>query len=163
MTMNKHALMVRFFIALFILLTLSGVARSEPLLLSAETAYQRAQSGDITLIDIRSPGEWRETGVPSGAIPVTMHHPDGVDAFYAAVMSAVGKDKNRPIALICAAGNRSRWAQAFLADKGFKNIQNVSEGLFGNNKLPGWLQRGLPTTKHPEKPKPTGKLGALRR
>jgi rhodanese-related sulfurtransferase len=77
-----------------------------------------------------------------------MHDPNGVDGFYAAVLSAVGKDKNRPIALICAAGNRSRWAQAFLADKGFKNIQNVGEGLFGNSTLPGWLKRGLPTTKH---------------
>lgn len=146
--MDKHALMIRFSLALFILLTLSGVARSEGFLLSADTAYQRAQSGDVTLIDIRSPGEWRETGVPSGAIAVTMHDPEGVDAFYAAVLSAVGKDKTRPIAIICAAGNRSRWAQAFLADKGFKNIQNVGEGLFGNNKLPGWLKRGLPTTKH---------------
>lgn len=141
--------MKRFFLSLCIALALSGIAQSEPFLLSADTAYQRAQTGDITLIDIRSPGEWRETGVPSGAIPVTMHDPGGVDAFYAAVLSAVGKNKNRPIALICAAGNRSRWAQAFLTGKGFKNIQNVGEGLFGSNKSPGWLKPGLPTTKHP--------------
>jgi rhodanese-related sulfurtransferase len=144
--------MKQFALVLCIALTLSGVAHSEPFLLSADTAYLRAQSGGITLIDIRSPAEWHKTGVPSGAIPVTMHDPDGVEAFYAAVLSAVGKDKNSPIALICAAGNRSRWAQAFLAGKGFKNIQNVSEGLFGNNKLPGWLKRGLPTTIHPRQP-----------
>jgi hypothetical protein len=56
--------MIRFSIFLSILLVLPGIAGSETFLLPADTAYQRAQSGDITLIDIRTPGEWRETGIP---------------------------------------------------------------------------------------------------
>ncbi len=130
--------------ALFCILFLSGGARAGPGQLHADDAYRRAQSGEITLIDTRSPAEWRQTGLPGGALPVTMHNPDGVDAFLRAVLAATGNDKHKPIALICAAGNRSRWAQKFLAEKGFTNIENVGEGLYGNGVHPGWLRRGLP-------------------
>jgi rhodanese-related sulfurtransferase len=138
--------MMKYFVFLFIFMGISAANGAEPLLLAADAAYQRARSGKLTLIDIRSPSEWRQTGVPKAAIAVTMHDSKGVDAFYANVLAAVDRDKSRLIALICAAGNRSRWAQGFLAEKGFQNIRNVSEGMFGNGKLPGWLARGLPVT-----------------
>ena len=73
-----------------------------------------------------------------------MHDPGGVDAFYRAVLAAMGDDKNKPFALICAAGNRSRWAREFLAGKGFTRIEDVGEGVFGNGIHVGWLRRGLP-------------------
>ena len=57
------------------------------------------------------------------------------------------RDKSRPIAVICAAGNRSRWASRFLAEKGFAKVIDVAEGLFGNGRLPGWLARGLPVVR----------------
>lgn len=133
-------------LSLLIALTLwSATARAEPLLLRADAAYKRATSGEITLIDIRTPREWRETGVPQGAMTLTMHTSKNV--FYERVVAAVGGDKSKPIALICAAGNRSRWASNFLAEKGFSRILNVGEGLFGNGTLPGWLTRGLPVRK----------------
>lgn len=125
-------------------LLLTGGAWAGSSQLRADDAFRRAQSGKITLIDIRSPAEWRQTGVPQGALPITMHDPAGIDAFYRAVLAATGNDKAKPVALICAAGNRSRWAQKFLADKGFTHIENVGEGMFGNGAQPGWLRRGLP-------------------
>ncbi|NKB60024.1 MAG: rhodanese-like domain-containing protein [Alphaproteobacteria bacterium] len=136
--------MIRNALLLILFFTIPGSAFADSALLTADTAYQRARSGHITLLDIRSPGEWRQTGMPAGAVALTMHNPDGADAFYKDVLEAVGRDKSRPIAVICAAGNRSRWAQAFLTSKGFTNIQDVGEGLFGNGALPGWLKRGLP-------------------
>ena len=130
--------------SLGVFLWVCGTSAAEPLLLPADSAYRQARAGSITLIDIRRPGEWRQTGVPDGAVALTMHNSKGPNAFYETVLAAVDRDKSRPIALICAAGNRSRWASRFLAGKGFKQIVNVAEGLFGNGKLPGWLARGLP-------------------
>ncbi len=130
--------------ALLCVLHWSGGAWAESELLRADDAFRRAQAGEITLIDIRSPAEWRQTGVPRGALPITMHDPDGIDAFYRGILAATGNDKHKPIALICAAGNRSLWAQKFLTDKGFTHIENVGEGLYGNGIHPGWLRRGLP-------------------
>jgi rhodanese-related sulfurtransferase len=130
--------------ALFCILFLSSGAWADAGLLHADDAYRRARSGNITLIDIRSPAEWRQTGVPRGAMAITMHNPDGIDAFYRAILAATGNDKQKPLALICAAGNRSRWAQKFLTDRGFTRVENVGEGLYGNGVHPGWLRRGLP-------------------
>ena len=130
--------------ALLWVLFLPGGAWAGSGLLHADDAYRRVQSGDITLIDIRSPAEWRQTGVPKGALPITMHNPDGVEAFYRAVLAALGNDKQKPVAVICAAGNRSRWARKFLAGKGFSHVEDVGEGLYGNGIDPGWLRRGLP-------------------
>jgi len=123
---------------------LPNTAQSGPDLLHADDAYRRARSGEIILLDIRSPGEWRQSGVPRGALPVTLHDRNGIEAFYRAILAATGNDKSKPIALICATGNRSRWAQGFLASKGFTGIENVGEGLYGNGIHPGWLRRGLP-------------------
>ncbi len=112
--------------------------------LSPERAYALAKAGKILLFDIRSPEEWRRSGVPAGAKTVTMHDAKGPRGFYEAILAAVGGDKTRPIALICAAGNRSRWAQSFLVANGFLRVLDVSEGVFGNGTGPGWLRRGLP-------------------
>ena len=67
--------------------------------------------------------------------------------YYRRVLAAVGQDKTKPIAVICAAGNRSRLASNFLTQRGFSRVANVGEGLFGNRKQPGWLARGLPVQK----------------
>ncbi len=138
--------MKRLIVMFFMLAAWCGAAVADPLLLPADLAHRQAKSGEILLIDIRTPQEWRRTGVPDGAIPLTMH--TAKDAFYDRVLAAVGRDKTKPVALICAAGNRSRWARDFLARNGFASVANVAEGFFGNGVLPGWLARGLPTVKH---------------
>ena len=70
-------------------------------------AKTSAESGEIVLIDIRHPSEWRETGVAAPAKTITMHDPKGPNAFLNAVVKAVGGDISRPVALICASGVRS--------------------------------------------------------
>ena len=105
----------------------------------------------MTIIDVRSPREWRQTGIPKGAMTVTIHNPNGTKAFIQAVEKAVGGDRSRPVALICAAGVRSARAVRILSAAGFKNLQNISEGMMGHPKAgPGWLNRGLPTNPCPE-------------
>lgn len=119
-------------------------ADSDARVVTAPEALTRVESGELLLIDVRSPAEWRETGIPEPAIPVTIHQSGGPSAFFDAIIKAVGDD-DRPIALICASGRRSGVARRLLTEHGFTAVFDVSEGMLGNSKGPGWIARGLPT------------------
>ena len=120
--------------------------RAQDTLMSAADAYQALRAGAITLIDVRSAQEWRAEGIPSGALPVSIHQAGGPRAFYEAVLAATGGDKQRPVALICASGVRSGYAQRLLAAAGFTTLWNVAEGMEGSRYGPGWRRQSLPTT-----------------
>lgn len=115
--------------------------------LSASEAFRQSKEGDLVIIDVRSPREWQQTGVPSGARTITMHDPKGMTAFLNNVLATVGGNKNTRIAMICARGNRSRYTQQFLVQHGFTHVLDVSEGMLGREPSPGWLARNLPTKK----------------
>lgn len=111
--------------------------------LSVEDAYDLAQNGAITLVDIRRPDEWAATGVGEGANPLDMRRKD----FLSALDTLVGGDRTAPIAVMCARGVRSKWLSAQLTNAGFTQIIDVPEGMLGSKAGPGWLRIGLPTTK----------------
>ncbi|MDH3236125.1 MAG: rhodanese-like domain-containing protein [Alphaproteobacteria bacterium] len=115
--------------------------------LSAPDAHAQARAGKIVLIDVRSPGEWRDTGVPAGAKLVTIHHPQGARGFLRDILAAADGDKTRPIALICARGVRSSRGKRFLEANGFTNVIDVPEGMLGRGAAPGWLARKLPVRR----------------
>ncbi|NMG45307.1 rhodanese-like domain-containing protein [Aromatoleum toluvorans] len=107
-------------------------------------AQAKARAGQLTLIDVRTPEEWRETGVAPGAGRVNFYHPGGPEGFVKDVLAKVGGKRDTPIALICHSGNRSAQAQRLLAAQGFTNVYSVSEGMSGSSAGPGWIKRGLP-------------------
>lgn len=113
--------------------------------LPADEALRRAEAGELLIVDVRSPLEWRRTGLPAGAAPVTIHNSGGPEAFLREVEAAVGGDRDRPVALICASGVRSRAAQSFLAARGFTHVYDIAEGMHGGRHGPGWMSRRLPT------------------
>lgn len=129
------------FAALLALATLPAHAQD----ISAPEALQAAQDGRIKLIDIRTPPEWKQTGVAHGALPINMIHPQGPAGFLNEVMAIVGGDRTAPIALICRTGNRTTQVQKFLQAQGFTQVYNVREGMAGSSAGPGWLARKLPT------------------
>lgn len=108
--------------------------------LTVAQAHQAAASGDVVLVDIRTPREWAQTGVPEGAHPIDMRRDD----FLAALSRAAGSDKGRSIALICARGVRSARLSRALTEAGYTNIVDVPEGMLGSGAGPGWLKTGLP-------------------
>ena len=112
--------------------------------LTAPEAAAAVSAGKITLIDIRTPPEWKETGVAKGAQLINMLHPQGAPGFTNALLDKVKGDKNAPIALICRTGNRTTQVQRFLQAQGFTQVYNVSEGMAGSRAGPGWLARKLP-------------------
>ncbi len=124
----------------------------EHLVIDPPTAFERAQSGELLIIDVRSQSEWAQTGVPAGARTASLQNEMGIPNknFTAEVEAAAGQDLDRPIAFICAAGIRSAVAREIVESLGFSRTLDISEGMFGNPRGPGWIRRGLPTDACPE-------------
>ena len=112
--------------------------------MSAPDALAASKAGKLTLVDIRTPGEWAQTGVPSGAARIDIQNPKGVSGFVEEILRQTKGDKNAPVALICRSGNRSTQAQRLLEAQGFTHVVNVKEGMSGSSAGPGWLRRALP-------------------
>jgi rhodanese-related sulfurtransferase len=89
---------------------------------------QNCSNGDCpVVVDVREPWEYRQGHVP-GAVLIPLGQ----------LSSRVKElDLERPVAVICASGNRSQSAAALLGQKGFKTIYNVSGGTSA------WMYSGL--------------------
>ena len=115
--------------------------------LTPQEAQTRLSSGEIMIIDVRLPMEWAKTGLPEGALGISLQDQTlGLrQGFVEDVLQALDGDRDRPVALICASGQRSAFAQKLLADNGFTAVHDIGEGVTGGERGPGWLQRRLPT------------------
>ncbi|HRJ57771.1 MAG TPA: MBL fold metallo-hydrolase [Anaerolineales bacterium] len=93
---------------------------------------QSCTNGDCpVVVDVREPWEYRQGHVP-GAILMPLGQ----------IASRVAElDPERPVAVICASGNRSQSAAALFGQKGFKTIYNVLGGTGG------WMYGGLPISR----------------
>lgn len=116
-------------------------AHAEPDI-SAPQAFERAKEGKLLIIDVRTPEEWRETGVIPAARRVDFYR--GPQVMLKSVLEMVGGDKNTPVAVVCHSGSRSSEAQRFLQAQGFTKVYNLKEGMAGSAAGPGWLNRQLP-------------------
>lgn len=130
--------------AAFMLLSISACSRDSGPTLTAPDAYARAQAGTLTLIDVRPPEEWRQTGVAQGALRIDMASANGEAGFIRQVSAQLAGNPSRPIGLLSRAGNRGTNAQRILRDAGFTHVYNVKEGMTGSSAGPGWIARGLP-------------------
>jgi rhodanese-related sulfurtransferase len=132
-----------------ILLSISACSRDAGPTLTAPEAHAQAQAGQLTLIDIRRPDEWRQTGVADGAIRINMIHPQGVPGFVRQVGAELDGQRDTPIGLICRTGNRTTHMQQALREAGFTRVYNIKEGMVGSSAGPGWIARGLPVKACP--------------
>lgn len=114
--------------------------------LTVSEAHQQAIAGEVLLIDIRRPDEWRSTGIGEGAQPLDMRREDFIEA----LTDLAGGARNRRIALICARGVRSARLANRLSSAGFSAIVDVPEGMLGSYAGPGWLRSNLPVTDYVE-------------
>ena len=107
---------------------------SEVQAVSVSEAQQLVSNDQAVLIDVRRAREWSSTGMAENAIGITLQDED----FLEQVLSAVGGDKSRPIALICQTGGRSWFAQQRLQAEGFTTVVNVTGGTRD------WIEQALP-------------------
>ena len=129
----------RLLVAAALLLAPVCAGAAEVTVAPAEAAAM-AGAHSVTLVDIRTPGEWADTGIPSGARTVSWGQPD----FMQRMLDLVAGDRDAPLVLICRTGNRSARAVAALREGGFTQVRHVAEGMAGGPNGPGWLTRGLP-------------------
>ena len=96
----------------------------------------------VTIIDIRRPEEWKQTGVVKGSQRLTSFDKGGrlVPNFLPTVTQNIPKDQ--PVILICRTGNRTSALSAHLSrELGYTNIYNVKDGITR------WIREGNPVTR----------------
>jgi len=87
-------------------------------------------STGIKVIDIRTRGEWQQTGILKNSIPITFFDEFGrydTKKFISEVESHISKDEK--FAIICRTGHRTIDVGEFLASKGF-NVINLIGGIY---------------------------------
>ena len=100
------------------------------------------QAQGALIIDVRTPAEWKDTGVIKGSVRITYMDNEGrVDkpAFLKMVEDKT-MSKDDLIVLVCRTGVRSKKAAEWLAKEGYTNIYNKTHGIkeclrFNKDKL----------------------------
>ncbi len=108
--------------------------------MTAQEAHEALGKGDIILVDVRTPMEWRKSGVAEGAETISLNDPN----FLARLEQLTGGDKSKRVAFICATGSRTAQLARALKGYGWDNIIDVTDGMMGNFSSPGWIRSGLP-------------------
>jgi hydroxyacylglutathione hydrolase len=99
--------------------------------ISTTELNQRLSKNGIVVVDVRSPGEWR-----NGHIAGAKHIPAGEVR-----QRATELQKEKPIHVICGSGYRSSLATSILLRDGFPDVTNVMGGMTS------WTKAGLPVEK----------------
>ena len=98
--------------------------------LTNEYISQKLIDSKIPIVDIRTVGEWRESGLLANAIPITFFDERGnydINAFLTKLNQAV--DTKKPFALICHTGSRTSMLAPFLSEKLNYKVINLKGGM----------------------------------
>ncbi len=102
--------------------------------MSTEELTPEFLSKNITIFDIRTTPEWKQTGIVKNSIPLTFFDEKGaydVQKFLQGVSKHVKEGET--FALICATGNRTLVVSTFLGKNGFSVI-NLKGGVMAAMK-----------------------------
>jgi hydroxyacylglutathione hydrolase len=83
----------------------------------------------VQIVDVREESEWRTSHIP-GSLFAPYHDLDALPD---------GLDPQRPVAAICASGQRSGVAASLLASLGAREVLHVVDG-----GVPAWERAGYP-------------------
>ena len=92
----------------------------------------------VPIIDVRTAGEWKQTGIIPNSHLLTFFDEQGkydVQTWLGALQNIAQPDQ--PMALICATGGRTKAIAHFLSTQlGYQQVYNVSEGIYA------WIKEG---------------------
>ena len=91
---------------------------------------QLIKDSNVQLVDVRTLAEHMEGHIP-GSLNINVKDEAG---FPLAVDELL--DKEKPVAVYCRSGRRSRTAAEFLIKKGFKKVYNLDKGILN------WIEEG---------------------
>ncbi|HAY26654.1 MAG TPA: rhodanese-like domain-containing protein [Candidatus Accumulibacter phosphatis] len=122
------------------------LALAFPLLLRAEVVdignaeLARLLAAGVPVIDIRTAGEWKQTGVVPNSRLLTFFDERGRADAPAWLQQVQGVAKaNEPVIVICRSGNRTRAASQLLSQQaGYRTVYNVRDGIRA------WAAEGRP-------------------
>ncbi|MGE4513859.1 MAG: thioredoxin domain-containing protein [Chryseobacterium sp.] len=125
-------------IVVFFLIVLTGCgkaqnSKNESSLPATEFSKKLDQTKDAQLVDVRTPGEFR-----NGHLKNAMNIDWNADDF---TEKAKVLDKEKPVFLYCMSGPRSTSAAAKLQEMGFKNVYEMQGGMMK------WRNANLPEIK----------------
>ena len=116
-------------IMLFLVLTVSVFAT-----VTNEEASQKLIDSNIPIVDIRTPGEWKETGLLKRSIPIMLFDEKGnydLKVFLDELNKVV--DTTKQFAIICRTGSRTKLLAEFLSKKLNYNVINIKSGIMYAN------------------------------
>ena len=125
-------MLVRLVSVVFAVLLLGACSAPPPYTNVDNSGLQQLLESSVTLIDIRRPEEWRETGVVEGSQGMTFVDASGrlVPGFLETFSTMVSPDQ--PVVLICRTGNRTDVLGRHLVEKmGYSQVNNVRDGIIG--------------------------------
>lgn len=91
---------------------------------------QKLIDSKIKIVDIRTVGEWKETGLIKNSIPIEFFDQSGhydVKAFMQKFQAKV--KPNEPVALICNTGSRTKLVSEFLSKYYHYNVIDLQGGI----------------------------------
>ena len=98
--------------------------------LKNEYLTQKLLDSKIPIVDIRTTGEWRETGIIKGSIPIMFFNQKGaydMSDFLKKLNENV--DTKKPFALICRTGSRTKQVSTYLAKELNYPVVNIVGGI----------------------------------
>ena len=113
-----------------ILLTLLILASSLLAEVTHKYLSQKMIDSKIPIVDIRTPGEWKETGLVKDSIPIMFWNERGafdVNGFLTKLNASV--DTTKPFAIICRTGSRTKVLSGYLSAELNYNVVNVKGGI----------------------------------
>ena len=113
-----------------IFLTLLILVSSLVAELKHEYLSQKLIDSKIPIVDIRTPGEWKETGIVKNSIPIMFFNEQGaydVNAFLTQLNAKV--DTTKEFAIICRTGSRTAVIADFLSKQLHYKVLNVKDGI----------------------------------
>ncbi len=95
-------------------------------------SFEKVKKEGIPVIDIRTPSEWRETGIIDGSHPIMFFDPSGnydLKSFLEK-LSRLGIGKKSPFVLVCRSASRTKMLGDFLSDKmGYEKVYELKGGI----------------------------------
>lgn len=139
MNLPRISALVAFLLVFF---TLTACARDDGFTNISNQELEDLLHKGVTLVDIRRPEEWRQTGVVEGSHMITLFNRNGrvLDDFVPRLAAAAPADQ--PVILICRTGTRTRAAATTLVRQlGYQQVYNVTLGITD------WIRNGKPVTR----------------
>ena len=109
------------------------------------STLQKMQKEGVPVIDIRTPGEWKERGVIKGAHRIMFFDARGrphTEAWLGKLSRFI-PDKKSPFIIYCAHANRTKAVGKWLSEKmGYEKVYELNGGIEY-----GWRDKGMPVER----------------